>query len=169
MRNAALVLTMPVCTLPWLRCRRAAESQPTSASYIDMTVSAMRQFGIVVTSPEGAPNVFQVPRGGYCMAGDAGAPLGGCLVVEPDASSATYFAAVAALTGRTVTLLGVGSSSTQGACKSVSASGWPSSTVRLPLVPGSAFDSPFSRALLRCCRQGTLLFQCRYCSPWAAP
>lgn len=88
----------------------AAEAQPTSVQYIHMTLHSMRHFGVHVVPEPGVQNVFHVPQGRYAWSGE------GNVVVEADASSATYFGAVAALTGRSVTLLGVGTSSTQGAC-----------------------------------------------------
>jgi hypothetical protein len=76
--------------------------------YIHMTLHSMRHFGVDVVPEAGVQNVFHVPQGQYAWRGE------GNVVVEADASSATYFGAIAALTGRTVTLLGVGTSSTQG-------------------------------------------------------
>ena len=85
------------------------EETPTSLPYILMTCAAMAAFGIHVLQPPGTLNRFIVPRGRYTP--PAG---GGVYVVEGDASSASYPAALAALTGRTVTLPAVGAASTQG-------------------------------------------------------
>jgi 3-phosphoshikimate 1-carboxyvinyltransferase len=66
-----------------------------SRSYLDLTLEAMRAFGVVV---EVAPDAMSVRRGGYGAAEFA---------VEPDASTASYFLAAAAVTGTTATLTGL--------------------------------------------------------------
>ena len=82
-----------------------AEKDPTSISYIDMTVKNMRHFGVHVDRP--AINRFVVAPGQrYVAPAD--------YAVEADASSATYPLAIAAITGQTVTVHGVGSESLQG-------------------------------------------------------
>lgn len=68
--------------------------------------SAMLDFGITVIRL--ADNRYLIPRQAYT------APSSGLYHVEADASSASYPAAIAALTGRTVILDGVGSRSVQG-------------------------------------------------------
>lgn len=73
-----------------------------SVPYVEITLAMMRRFGVTVTR-EG--NTFTVPPGTY-RAGD--------YLVEPDASSASYFFAAAAVTGRTVTVPGLSSASLQG-------------------------------------------------------
>ncbi|MGW8889709.1 3-phosphoshikimate 1-carboxyvinyltransferase [Streptomyces sp. NPDC055749] len=73
-----------------------------SAPYIEITLSMMRSFGVEV-SREG--NTFTVPPGGYRPTTYA---------VEPDASTASYFFAAAALTGREVTVPGLGTDALQG-------------------------------------------------------
>ena len=80
------------------------KERPVSQSYIDMTVSLMAQFGIVVKR-EG-DLVYKVPKGCYTNPKE--------LMVECDASSATYPLAFAAITGGTVTCEAVGSASIQG-------------------------------------------------------
>ncbi len=79
----------------------------TSRPYIEMTVAIMRQFGHEVTveqRPGGASYRVQPGRYKPCN-----------LVVEPDASSATYFMAAAAVSpGSRVTIEGLGSQSLQG-------------------------------------------------------
>jgi len=62
----------------------------------------MRRFGVTVTR-EG--DTFVVPPGGYRAADYA---------IEPDASTASYFFAAAALTGRTATVPGLGAGALQG-------------------------------------------------------
>lgn len=73
-----------------------------SAPYIEITLSMMRSFGVEVVR-EG--NTFTVPPGGYRATTYA---------VEPDASTASYFFAAAALTGREVTVPGLGTDALQG-------------------------------------------------------
>lgn len=65
----------------------------------------MRHFGVNVRTL--ADNRYVIPNDGYV------APRS-TLLVEPDASSATYALAMAAVTGGDVTVRGVGSSSLQG-------------------------------------------------------
>ncbi|ORZ35725.1 EPSP synthase-domain-containing protein [Catenaria anguillulae PL171] len=65
-----------------------------SETYIDMTIAMMRSFGVHVTKV--SSNLYHIPRhSSYTAPGD--------YIVEPDASSATYPLAVAAITGRAVT------------------------------------------------------------------
>ncbi|MEW2412411.1 3-phosphoshikimate 1-carboxyvinyltransferase [Streptomyces sp. NPDC046866] len=73
-----------------------------SRPYITMTQQLMRHFGAYVDEFGGA---IQVLPGGYAAAE---------LDVEPDASTASYFFAAAAVTGATVTVPGLGRSSVQG-------------------------------------------------------
>ena len=77
-------------------------SDMVSAPYVEMTIAMMRRFGVEVTR---RGDVFHVPAGGY-RAIDYD--------IEPDASTASYFFAAAALTGRTVTVPGLGADSLQG-------------------------------------------------------
>ncbi|MEU9623794.1 3-phosphoshikimate 1-carboxyvinyltransferase [Streptomyces sp. NPDC087228] len=76
-----------------------------SAPYIEITLAMMRSFGAEVTrgGPDG--NIFTVPPGGYRATTYA---------VEPDASTASYFFAAAALTGREITVPGLGTDALQG-------------------------------------------------------
>ncbi|RKE18439.1 3-phosphoshikimate 1-carboxyvinyltransferase [Streptomyces sp. TLI_171] len=73
-----------------------------SAPYVEITLAMMRSFGVEVQR-EG--NVFSVPPGGYTAAR---------YPIEPDASTASYFFAAAALTGREVTVPGLGRDALQG-------------------------------------------------------
>ncbi|MFD7624213.1 3-phosphoshikimate 1-carboxyvinyltransferase [Streptomyces sp. NPDC059802] len=73
-----------------------------SAPYIAITLAMMRDFGVEVTRDG---NVFTVPPGGYRATTYA---------VEPDASTASYFFAAAALTGRRITVPGLGTDALQG-------------------------------------------------------
>ncbi|CAL9490024.1 3-phosphoshikimate 1-carboxyvinyltransferase [Streptomyces sp. enrichment culture] len=74
-----------------------------SRPYIDMTMALMRRFGAYVD--EFDDGVIQVLPGGYRAAQ---------LDVEPDASTASYFFAAAAVTGTAVAVPGLGRSSVQG-------------------------------------------------------
>jgi 3-phosphoshikimate 1-carboxyvinyltransferase len=62
--------------------------------YVDLTLAAMRRFGAVVEAAPGAP-AWRVEPGGY-RATD--------LLIEPDASAATYFWAAEVLTGGKIDL-----------------------------------------------------------------
>jgi 3-phosphoshikimate 1-carboxyvinyltransferase len=73
-----------------------------SAPYVEITIAMMRSFGVEV-GREGS--VLVVPPGGYRATDHA---------VEPDASTASYFFAAAALTGREVTVPGLGTGALQG-------------------------------------------------------
>ncbi|MGW0879413.1 3-phosphoshikimate 1-carboxyvinyltransferase [Streptomyces sp. NPDC002671] len=74
-----------------------------SAPYVEITLAMMRAFGVDVVRDG---DVFEVPGGGYRATTYA---------VEPDASTASYFFAAAALTpGREVTVPGLGAGALQG-------------------------------------------------------
>lgn len=80
--------------------------KPISELYIDMTIAMMRDFSIVVTRSESEPYTYNIPKGSYVNPTE--------YIIESDASSATYPLAFAALTGTTVTIPNIGSSSLQG-------------------------------------------------------
>lgn len=88
----------------------AVDGELVSRPYIDMTLSLMRDFGAVVGEPQ--PNRFVVRASGYD---------GRHYDVEPDASAASYFFGVAAVTGGSVTVAGLGRGSLQGDVKFVDA------------------------------------------------
>ena len=67
-----------------------------SRPYVDMTIANMRQFGAEVAEP--APNVFEIR--GPALSGLA------TTTIEPDASAASYFFALAAVTGGDITVEG---------------------------------------------------------------
>lgn len=74
-----------------------------SAPYVEITLAMMRAFGVEVVRDG---EVFEVPAGGYRATTYA---------IEPDASTASYFFAAAAVTpGREVTVPGLGSGALQG-------------------------------------------------------
>lgn len=74
-----------------------------SRPYIDMTLALMRHFGAL--TEEHGDGAITVHPGGYTAAD---------LTIEPDASTASYFFAAAAVTGRSVTVPGLGTGSSQG-------------------------------------------------------
>ncbi|NEC64489.1 3-phosphoshikimate 1-carboxyvinyltransferase [Streptomyces sp. SID9727] len=76
-----------------------------SAPYIEITLAMMRSFGARVTRGGEDGAVFTVEPGGYRATTYA---------VEPDASTASYFFAAAALTGREITVPGLGAGALQG-------------------------------------------------------
>lgn len=73
-----------------------------SRPYIDITIAAMRSFGVDVV---GAGDTYQVAAAPYDGQGFA---------VEPDASTASYFFALAALLGTEITVPRLGEHSAQG-------------------------------------------------------
>ena len=73
-----------------------------SVPYVEITIAMMRAFGAEVRR-EG--DVFVVPPGGYRATTYA---------IEPDASTASYFFAAAAVTGGEVTVPGLGTGALQG-------------------------------------------------------
>ena len=97
---SGLLLAAP-CLADGLNLRLAGEG--VSRPYLDMTMEVMTAFGARVEVPD--PLTFQVAPGGYRDAE---------FQVEPDASAASYFFAVAAITGGRVRIDGLGSTSLQG-------------------------------------------------------
>ncbi|WP_327673748.1 3-phosphoshikimate 1-carboxyvinyltransferase [Kitasatospora sp. NBC_00458] len=73
-----------------------------SAPYVEITIAMMRAFGATVTR---TGKVFEVAPGGYRAT---------TYPVEPDASTASYFFAAAALTGHRITVPGLGRDALQG-------------------------------------------------------
>jgi 3-phosphoshikimate 1-carboxyvinyltransferase len=74
-----------------------------SKPYVSMTLSVMEAFGVAVDNEDFRR--FDIPPACY---------RGREYSIEPDASAASYFFALAAITGGSVTLEGLGSSSVQG-------------------------------------------------------
>lgn len=74
-----------------------------SASYLEVTATEMARRGIAVETPAGA--TVRVPPGRY---------RGGEVLVEGDASAATYHAALATLHGGSVTFANLGNATRQG-------------------------------------------------------
>ena len=83
-----------------LRLTTALVSRP----YVELTRAVMGAFGVDVTGEAGGP-VLDVPPGRY---------RGTAYAVEPDASTASYFLAAAALVGGRVTVAGLGAGARQG-------------------------------------------------------
>jgi 3-phosphoshikimate 1-carboxyvinyltransferase len=84
---------------------------PVSQPYIDMTIVVMERFGITVKRKEYS---FFVVDGGQLYQPAR-------VIVEPDASNASYFWAAAAVTGTSITVDGVHSYSCQGDIRFVEA------------------------------------------------
>jgi len=82
----------------------AVEGAVTSASYVNLTIDVMRKFGVAVDTRE--RNRFIVARGGRYKST--------AFVVEPDASSASYAFAAAAIAGGRVAVPGLVRVSLQG-------------------------------------------------------
>lgn len=94
---SSLLLSAPFAQQP---VTLVLKGEVVSRPYIDMTIELMRTFGIDVKELTGQSEVtFEIPLGVY-----KNPPT---LFVEPDASSATYPFAVAAITGGKVTVKGV--------------------------------------------------------------
>ncbi|MFI8962641.1 3-phosphoshikimate 1-carboxyvinyltransferase [Streptomyces sp. NPDC053493] len=95
---SGLLMAAPLMRAPLVLRPRGVVSRP----YVDMTLALMRRFGADL---EESAERITVRPGGY-RAVD--------LAVEPDASTASYFFAAAAVTGCAVTVPGLGSGSLQG-------------------------------------------------------
>jgi 3-phosphoshikimate 1-carboxyvinyltransferase len=94
----ALLLTGPL-TAEGLRIRVTGL---VSAPYVEITLAMMRRFGVDVVRDG---DTLSVPPGGYRAT---------TYDIEPDASTASYFFAAAALTGREITVPGLGTDALQG-------------------------------------------------------
>jgi len=94
----ALLLTGPL-TAEGLRIRVTGL---VSAPYVEITLAMMRWFGVEVVRDG---DILAVPPGGYRATAYG---------IEPDASTASYFFAAAALTGREITVPGLGTDALQG-------------------------------------------------------
>eukprot|EP00546_Thalassionema_frauenfeldii_P007377 CAMPEP_0178911954 /NCGR_PEP_ID=MMETSP0786-20121207/9987_1 /TAXON_ID=186022 /ORGANISM="Thalassionema frauenfeldii, Strain CCMP 1798" /LENGTH=522 /DNA_ID=CAMNT_0020584469 /DNA_START=122 /DNA_END=1690 /DNA_ORIENTATION=- len=92
-----------------------------SAPYVALTIGLMQQFGVTVEIADAETNEVKplselesIARPSFTIAKDAAYVSPGTILVEGDASSASYFLAGAAITGGTVTVRGCGSQSVQG-------------------------------------------------------
>lgn len=95
---SGLLMAAPLARTPM----RLAFGELVSRPYVTLTIDAMRAFGVHVEIEPGAlsvsPSAYRATRYG----------------VEPDASTASYFLAAAALTGTRVSLPGLSAASAQG-------------------------------------------------------
>jgi len=80
---------------------------PVSKPYIDLTIDIMKRFGVSVHRED--YSFFMVPGGQTYRAGN--------YEVEPDCSQASYFWAVAAVTGARIKVLGISKETRQGDVK----------------------------------------------------
>ena len=87
----------------------AVEGALVSKPYVDMTLAVMERFGVVVSRDPGGPGVEHA----YRIA--SGQKYQGIrYTIEPDASAASYFWALAAITGGRVRVEGLGLEALQG-------------------------------------------------------
>ena len=104
---SALLMAAPCAKSPVeLQIADGLVSEP----YIDMTLGVMKRFGAKVA--RGNDGSMRIEPTGY---------RGSEYDIEPDASAASYFFAAAAITGGTVTVLGLGRDSLQGDLQFVNA------------------------------------------------
>lgn len=88
------------------------EGNLVSRPFLDITLNMMKNWGIEVCEKQNSGNVkFHIPQKTYSL------PALHHLKIEGDASSASYPLAMAAITGGTVTVENLGSSSIQGDAK----------------------------------------------------
>ena len=97
----ALLMALPLTGKP---ATIEVEGELISKPYVEITLNVMRRFGIEVTREQW--RTFRVPRGSYRSPGK--------IMVEGDASSASYFLAAGAIGGGPVRVEGVGRDSIQG-------------------------------------------------------
>jgi 3-phosphoshikimate 1-carboxyvinyltransferase len=82
------------------------EGELISRPYIEITADVMCAFGVEADIGDASSRRFTIPGGQRYRARD--------YHIEPDASAASYFFAIAAITGGTITVEGLGTSSLQG-------------------------------------------------------
>ncbi len=100
--TTGLVMALPLCHGP---ATVEIEGKLVSAPYVDLTLKVMRDFGAKIER-DGLERFWTMNPKGYQSPGT--------FSVEPDASSASYFLAAAAITGGPVTVLGLTKDSPQG-------------------------------------------------------
>ncbi|HEY8450063.1 MAG TPA: 3-phosphoshikimate 1-carboxyvinyltransferase [Bacillota bacterium] len=98
---SALLMVLPLVPRP---SRLRLVGEVPARPYVAMTLALMRAFGVAGVTAE--PGLFTVEGGARYTART--------YRVEPDASSASYFFAAAALTGGRVTVVGMGRDTLQG-------------------------------------------------------
>lgn len=95
------VLMVAPCALETVQIE--IQGELVSEPYVDMTINVMSSFGVTVERPR--PGVFQIPPQTYAAT---------TYEIEPDASAASYFFAIAAITQGQVTVEGLHDRSLQG-------------------------------------------------------
>ncbi|HUJ85559.1 MAG TPA: 3-phosphoshikimate 1-carboxyvinyltransferase [Burkholderiales bacterium] len=98
---SALLMALPLAGAP---ATVEVEGELVSKPYVEITLNVMRRFGVDVVREEWRR--FRLPRSRYASPGQ--------IMVEGDASSASYFLAAAAIGGGPVRVEGVGRDSIQG-------------------------------------------------------
>jgi 3-phosphoshikimate 1-carboxyvinyltransferase len=97
----ALLMALPLCGKP---ARIEVQGELISKPYVEITLNVMKRFGIEVKRT--GWRYFDLPAGSYVSPGK--------VLVEGDASSASYFLAAGAIGGGPVRVEGVGRDSIQG-------------------------------------------------------
>ncbi len=97
----ALLMAVPLAGAP---ATVEVDGELISKPYVEITVNLMRRFGVEVAREDWRR--FRVPKARYASPGE--------IMVEGDASSASYFLAAAAIGGGPVRVEGVGRDSIQG-------------------------------------------------------
>lgn len=105
---SSILLSAPLAKEPVVLDLGPPEEHVVSQPYIDMTIAMMSTFGVRVTRDPSNRNRYHIPCTGYKP------PASEEYIVEPDASSATYPLAIAALTGQTVIVPNLNDKSCQG-------------------------------------------------------
>ncbi|HAO99871.1 MAG TPA: 3-phosphoshikimate 1-carboxyvinyltransferase [Fibrobacteres bacterium] len=100
--TTGLILTLPLCRGD---SEVGVEGKLVSAPYVDLTLKVMRDFNATVEREAFKRFRIQNPSGYQSP---------GTFVIEPDASSASYFLAAAAIAGGPITVSGIGRDSAQG-------------------------------------------------------
>lgn len=106
---SALLLAAP---FGWGITRVEVVGEVVSEPYIEMTTRMAFQWGLII--PADGPRAYEIPA-----VGGLGWPNEETYAVEPDASSASYFFAAAAISGGTVTVRGMKRDMLQGDVKFV--------------------------------------------------
>ncbi len=99
---SSLLMASPCASGPVLL---SVDGDLVSKPYVRMTLEVMRSFGVEVEAPEDLSRFTIEPAGGYQPQE---------YVIEPDASAASYFWAIAAITGGRVTVEGLSRDALQG-------------------------------------------------------
>jgi len=102
----ALLMALPLVANELVRIEVVGEL--ISRPYIDITLKLMARFGVIVSCPDEQSFVIPAKTSGSVYKSP------GQLLVEGDASSASYFLALGAIGGGPIRVLGVGKESIQG-------------------------------------------------------